>query len=111
MKVFDIDGVRMGIAICYDIEFPLPVRAVLWPPASTLPNHMATHRADLGTATFSLSNFTCDVQEALSDRARGPEFTREKVTMTQRHQLIGGMHRWHFLNLKEIMDSRYVSMR
>ncbi len=27
LKVFDIDGVRAGIAICYDIEFPLPVRA------------------------------------------------------------------------------------
>ena len=27
LKVFDLDGVRVGIAICYDIEFPLPVRA------------------------------------------------------------------------------------
>ena len=27
LKVFDFDGVRAGIAICYDIEFPLPVRA------------------------------------------------------------------------------------
>lgn len=27
LKVFEIDGVRVGIAICYDIEFPLPVRA------------------------------------------------------------------------------------
>jgi predicted amidohydrolase len=25
--VFGFDGVRVGIAICYDIEFPLPVRA------------------------------------------------------------------------------------
>jgi len=27
LKVFDLDGLRVGIAICYDIEFPLPVRA------------------------------------------------------------------------------------
>ncbi len=27
LKVFELDGVRIGIAICYDIEFPLPVRA------------------------------------------------------------------------------------
>jgi predicted amidohydrolase len=27
LKVFEIDGLRAGIAICYDIEFPLPVRA------------------------------------------------------------------------------------
>lgn len=27
LKVFDVDGMRCGIAVCYDIEFPLPVRA------------------------------------------------------------------------------------
>ena len=27
LKVFDIEGVRAGIAVCYDSEFPLPVRA------------------------------------------------------------------------------------
>ncbi len=27
LKVFDFDGLRAGIAICYDIEFPLTVRA------------------------------------------------------------------------------------
>ena len=27
LKVFDIDGVRAGVAVCYDSEFPLPVRA------------------------------------------------------------------------------------
>ena len=27
LKVFDIEGVRTGVAVCYDIEFPLPVRA------------------------------------------------------------------------------------
>ena len=27
LKVFDIEGVRAGVAVCYDIEFPLPVRA------------------------------------------------------------------------------------
>lgn len=26
LKVFDLDGLRVGIAICYDSEFPLPVR-------------------------------------------------------------------------------------
>ena len=27
LKVFDIDGVRAGVSVCYDAEFPLPVRA------------------------------------------------------------------------------------
>lgn len=27
LKVFDIGGVRAGIAVCYDSEFPMPVRA------------------------------------------------------------------------------------
>ena len=27
LKVFELDGVRVGIAVCYDSEFPLPVRA------------------------------------------------------------------------------------
>ena len=27
LKVFDLDGVRAGIAVCYNSEFPLPVRA------------------------------------------------------------------------------------
>jgi predicted amidohydrolase len=27
LRVFDAGGVRAGIAVCYDIEFPLPVRA------------------------------------------------------------------------------------
>ena len=27
LKVFELDGLRVSIAICYDIEFPLPVRA------------------------------------------------------------------------------------
>lgn len=27
LKVFEIDGLRAGLSICYDIEFPLPVRA------------------------------------------------------------------------------------
>lgn len=27
LKVFDMDGLRVGVAICYDCEFPLPVRA------------------------------------------------------------------------------------
>ena len=27
LKVFEADGLRVGIAICYDSEFPLPVRA------------------------------------------------------------------------------------
>jgi len=27
LKVFELDGVRAGVSICYDSEFPLPVRA------------------------------------------------------------------------------------
>jgi predicted amidohydrolase len=27
LKVFELDGLRVGIAVCYDSEFPLPVRA------------------------------------------------------------------------------------
>jgi len=27
LKVFELDGIRVGIAVCYDSEFPLPVRA------------------------------------------------------------------------------------
>ncbi len=27
LKVFDLDGMRAGVAVCYDSEFPLPVRA------------------------------------------------------------------------------------
>ena len=27
LKVFDLNGVRTGVAVCYDSEFPLPVRA------------------------------------------------------------------------------------
>ena len=27
LKVIDLDGVRTGMAVCYDSEFPLPVRA------------------------------------------------------------------------------------
>lgn len=27
LKVFDLDGVRSGVSVCYDTEFPLPVRA------------------------------------------------------------------------------------
>lgn len=27
LKVFDLDGVRTGVSVCYDSEFPLPVRA------------------------------------------------------------------------------------
>jgi len=27
LKVFDVDGIRAGISVCYDSEFPLPVRA------------------------------------------------------------------------------------
>lgn len=27
LKVFELDGVRAGISVCYDSEFPLPVRA------------------------------------------------------------------------------------
>src|SRR5690606_27055076 len=27
LKVFDLDGARVGVSVCYDVEFPLPVRS------------------------------------------------------------------------------------
>lgn len=35
LKVFDLGGVRAGIAVCYDIEFPLPAR-VQWEAGARL---------------------------------------------------------------------------
>ena len=48
-------------------------------------HHIANNRIDQGTSMFGLIDFTCGAQEAVSDRARRPEFTRKNVTITQRH--------------------------
>ena len=44
LKVFEVDGIRAGISVCYDSEFPLPVRAqceagaaCCWCPAAPIP--------------------------------------------------------------------------
>ena len=71
LKVFDIDGVRMGIAICYDIEFPLPVRAqceagaqVLLVPSCTDTAAGAT-RVRIGAMARALEN-RCFVAQAVT---------------------------------------------
>jgi hypothetical protein len=71
---------------------------------------MAISQANQAVMTFGLSNFKCGTQEAASDRARRPEFTKRKVAMTQGHQLIGRTHRRGLLDMKEIMGSRNVGM-
>ena len=71
LKVFDIDGLRMGIAICYDIEFPLPVRAqceagaqVLLVPSCTDTEAGAT-RVRVGAMARALEN-RCFVAQAVT---------------------------------------------
>ena len=71
LKVFDFDGVRAGIAICYDIEFPLPVRAqceagaqVLLVPSCTDTAAGAT-RVRVGCLARALEN-RCFVAQAVT---------------------------------------------
>ena len=71
LKVFDIDGVRMGIAICYDIEFPLPVRAqveagaqVIVVPSCTDTDAGAT-RVRVGCLARALEN-RCYIAQAVT---------------------------------------------
>ena len=71
LKVFDVDGVRMGIAICYDIEFPLPVRAqveagaqVLLVPSCT-DTDAGTTRVRVGCLARALEN-RCYVAQAVT---------------------------------------------
>jgi predicted amidohydrolase len=62
LKVFDLDGVRAGVAVCYDSEFPLPVRAqaeagarVLLVPSCTDTDAGAT-RVRVGCLARALEN-------------------------------------------------------
>lgn len=71
LKVFDFDGIRAGIAICYDIEFPLPVRAqceagvqVLLVPSCTDTAAGAT-RVRVGCLARALEN-RCFVAQAVT---------------------------------------------
>lgn len=71
LKVFDVDGVRMGIAVCYDIEFPLPVRAqveagaqVILVPSCTDTEAGAT-RVRVGCLARALEN-RCYVAQAVT---------------------------------------------
>ncbi len=71
LKVFDLDGLRVGIAICYDIEFPLPVRAqceagarVLLVPSCTDTAAGAT-RVRVGCLARALEN-RCFVAQAVT---------------------------------------------
>ena len=71
LKVFEIDGLRVGIPICYDIEFPLPVRAqceagarVLLVPSCTDTTAGAT-RVRVGCLARALEN-RCFVAQAVT---------------------------------------------
>lgn len=71
LKVFDFDGMRAGIAICYDIEFPLPVRAqceagaqLLLVPSCTDTDAGAT-RVRVGCLARALEN-RCFVAKAVT---------------------------------------------
>ena len=71
LKVFEIDGVRAGIAVCYDSEFPLPVRAqceagarLLLVPSCTDTQAGAT-RVRVGCLARALEN-RCFVAQAVT---------------------------------------------
>jgi predicted amidohydrolase len=71
LKIFEIDGLRVGIAVCYDIEFPLPVRAqreagarVLLVPSCTDTAAGAT-RVRVGCLARALEN-RCFVAKAVT---------------------------------------------
>jgi predicted amidohydrolase len=71
LKVFEFEGVRAGIAICYDIEFPLPVRAqceagaqLLLVPSSTDTAAGAT-RVRVGCLARALEN-RCFVAQSVT---------------------------------------------
>lgn len=71
LKVFEVDGVRAGIAVCYDSEFPLPVRAqceagarLLLVPSCTDTEAGAT-RVRVGCLARALEN-RCFVAQAVT---------------------------------------------
>ena len=62
LKVFALDDLRVGIAVCYDIEFPLPVRAqreagarLLLVPSCT-DTEAGAHRVRIGCQERALEN-------------------------------------------------------
>jgi predicted amidohydrolase len=71
LKVFTLDGVRVGIAVCYDIEFPLPVRAqreagarLLLVPSCT-DTEAGAHRVRTGCQARALEN-RCHVAQSVT---------------------------------------------
>jgi len=71
LRVFEVDGVRAGIAVCYDSEFPLPVRAqceagarLLLVPSCTDTEAGAT-RVRVGCLARALEN-RCFVAQAVT---------------------------------------------
>lgn len=71
LKVFEIDSLRAGISVCYDIEFPLPVRAqceagarLLLVPSCTDTDAGAT-RVRVGCLARALEN-RCFVAQAVT---------------------------------------------
>lgn len=71
LKVFEIDGLRAGLSVCYDIEFPLPVRAqceagarLLLVPSCTDTDAGAT-RVRVGCLARALEN-RCFVAQAVT---------------------------------------------
>lgn len=62
LKVFDLDGTRVGVSVCYDVEFPLPVRSqceagarlILVPSATDTP--AGAGRVQVGCMARALEN-------------------------------------------------------
>lgn len=76
LKVFALDGVRLGLAVCYDIEFPLPVRAqceagarILLVPSCTDTAAGAT-RVRVGCLARALENRCFVAQSVTAGQAR-----------------------------------------
>ena len=76
LKVFECDGVRVGVSVCYDIEFPLPVRAqceagarVIAVPSCTDTDAGAT-RVRVGGLARALENRCFVVQAVTAGDAR-----------------------------------------
>ena len=75
LKVFEFDGVRFGVAVCYDSEFPLPVRAqyeagarLLLVPSCTDTDAGAT-RVRVGCLARALENRCFVVQSVTAGEA------------------------------------------
>lgn len=75
LKVFEVDGIRAGVAVCYDSEFPLPVRAqqeagarLLVVPSCTDTDAGAT-RVRVGCLARALENRMFVAQSVTAGRA------------------------------------------